>query len=522
MQLPPLAEIPEPIRGRSIVLIDGAVQGDPAVIEPLRALGPEIDTFAMVPAPVARAPAPGPRGADARTSSDTRADARAPGRGDRRAARARRPGLRLAAGDRRAAPGRRRAAPAATPGHGAVAGIDGAVRAVRRSAWRSTPTWARSCSATRAAIKAALAPWLRRGPLPQLRRGARSTVASTYGADTCDAAAGRQGPRRPGQRDPREPRHLDSRRHGPHLRHASTTDRRHGSRASRCSSSARRPSGDDGHINVSPKGPIGSLRVLDEHTVAYLDIVGSGAETIAHLRENGRICVMFCAFEGPPRILRLHGEGEVVLPGRRAVRRAAGAPGFDEPEAPEARRAFIVVHVTRIADSCGYGVPLMSYEGERPHSDLSTAKRLRVEGPDAMRDYEREAQPRVHRRPPGAVMTSPASTRSCSARTPTRVRAFLRDALELRLGRRRRRLADLRAAAGRAGRAPERDRRPPRALPDVRRPRRRRSPSWRPRAWSSPSGQRRGLGPDDLDGGAGRGRAGPLRAHAHPTAIAAP
>src|SRR3954467_9463046 len=74
------------------------------------------------------------------------------------------------------------------------------------------------------------------------------------------------------------------------------------------------PSGEDGHVNVSPKGPIGTLRVLDEHTVAYLDIVGSGAETIAHVRENGRIVVMLCAFDGPPRILRLHGSGRVVLP----------------------------------------------------------------------------------------------------------------------------------------------------------------------------------------------------------------
>ena len=70
----------------------------------------------------------------------------------------------------------------------------------------------------------------------------------------------------------------------------------------------------DGHVNVSPKGPIGSLRVLDEHTVAYLDAIGSGAETIAHLRENGRIVVMLCAFEGPPKIVRLHGRGEVIVP----------------------------------------------------------------------------------------------------------------------------------------------------------------------------------------------------------------
>jgi hypothetical protein len=147
------------------------------------------------------------------------------------------------------------------------------------------------------------------------------------------------------------------------------------------------PSGDDGHVNVSPKGPIGSLRVIDEHTVAYLDIVGSGAETIAHLRDNGRICVMFCAFDGPPRILRLHGEGQYLRPGDERFDELL-ALGFAGPEATEAMRAIIVVNVTRIADSCGYGVPLMSYEGERAHMDLSTAKRIRVEGPGAMRDYE--------------------------------------------------------------------------------------------------------------------------------------
>ena len=70
--------------------------------------------------------------------------------------------------------------------------------------------------------------------------------------------------------------------------------------------------GEGGHVNVSPKGPIGSLRVLDERTVAYDDHVGSGAETAAHIRENGRVCVMLCAFEGPPRIVRIHGRGEVL------------------------------------------------------------------------------------------------------------------------------------------------------------------------------------------------------------------
>jgi hypothetical protein len=75
------------------------------------------------------------------------------------------------------------------------------------------------------------------------------------------------------------------------------------------------PLAEHGHVNVSPKGPIGTLHVLDERTVAYLDIIGSGAETIAHVRENGRLVIMLCAFSGPPRILRLHGSGEIVLAG---------------------------------------------------------------------------------------------------------------------------------------------------------------------------------------------------------------
>ena len=148
------------------------------------------------------------------------------------------------------------------------------------------------------------------------------------------------------------------------------------------------PSGDGGHINVSPKGPIGTLRVLDDHTIAYLDIVGSGAETIAHIRQNGRIVIMLCAFAGPPRIVRLHGRGEILLPAEPGFAELL-AHGFHEPEAPAARRAIVRVDVTRVSDSCGYGVPLMTYDGERPHQDLSTAKRLRTHGPEAMRDYQR-------------------------------------------------------------------------------------------------------------------------------------
>jgi hypothetical protein len=150
------------------------------------------------------------------------------------------------------------------------------------------------------------------------------------------------------------------------------------------------PLDSDGHVNVSPKGPIGSLRVLDDHTIAYLDTVGSGAETIAHLRENGRIVVMLCAFEGPPRILRLHGRGEIVPAADPRFGELLERCEFEDPDLPEARRSIVVVHVTRVADSCGYGVPLMSYEGMRPHAPASTAKRLRTKGPDAMLDYQRD------------------------------------------------------------------------------------------------------------------------------------
>ncbi len=146
----------------------------------------------------------------------------------------------------------------------------------------------------------------------------------------------------------------------------------------------------DGHVNVSPKGPIGSLRVLDDHTVAYLDVVGSGAETIAHLRENGRVVVMLCAFEGPPRILRLHGTGEVVLASDERFGGLLEQLGFEPFEVPESHRAIVLVRVTRIADSCGYGVPLMDYVGERPHQAASSAKRVRVHGPDAYVAYQRE------------------------------------------------------------------------------------------------------------------------------------
>src|ERR1700730_4581371 len=113
-----------------------------------------------------------------------------------------------------------------------------------------------------------------------------------------------------------------------------------------------------GHVNVSPKG-LDSLRVIGPQTVAYLDYVGSGAETIAHLRENGRILIMLCAFQGPPRILRLHGQGEVIEAGEQRFDELLGQCAFVEPATPQARRSIVVAQLDRIADSCGYGVPLM-------------------------------------------------------------------------------------------------------------------------------------------------------------------
>jgi pyridoxamine 5'-phosphate oxidase-like protein len=138
------------------------------------------------------------------------------------------------------------------------------------------------------------------------------------------------------------------------------------------------PSGADGHVNVSPKGPIESLRVLDSRTVAYLDVVGSGAETIAHLRDNGRIVVMLCSFEGPPRILRLHGRGSVVAP---------DAVEFDVAPPAGTERAVIRVEVERIADSCGYGVPVMEYVGPRPQYERWAESKRRKGGERALDDY---------------------------------------------------------------------------------------------------------------------------------------
>jgi predicted pyridoxine 5'-phosphate oxidase superfamily flavin-nucleotide-binding protein len=153
---------------------------------------------------------------------------------------------------------------------------------------------------------------------------------------------------------------------------------------------ATAPLAEDGHVNVSPKGPIEMLRVLDETSVAYLDLIGSGAETIAHVSENGRIVIMLCAFEGPPRIVRLHGRAEVIEADDARFDALVARADFPQVAVPQSRRAVVSVQLQRIADSCGYGVPLMSYEGQRPHMEAWAAKKLRVGGAVALRDYERE------------------------------------------------------------------------------------------------------------------------------------
>jgi Pyridoxamine 5'-phosphate oxidase len=141
---------------------------------------------------------------------------------------------------------------------------------------------------------------------------------------------------------------------------------------------ATAPLAGDGHVNVSPKGDLRWFRILGRHEVAYLDFVGSGAETIAHARENGRIVVMFCAFDGPPRIVRLYGQASVTLPEDPAFEELAVR--FDPPE--HAVRSVISVEVERIADSCGYSVPLMRYDGKRSQYDDWVDKKARDGGFD--------------------------------------------------------------------------------------------------------------------------------------------
>jgi len=142
---------------------------------------------------------------------------------------------------------------------------------------------------------------------------------------------------------------------------------------------ATSPGKHEGHVNLSPKGVDGTFTIIDQRTVAYLDIVGSGIETVAHLQHDGRIVVMFCAFEGPPRVVRLHGRGSVHLPGDPVWQELIGR----FPPQPGAR-SVIRVAVERISDSCGYGVPLMEYRGERGQ----LADWVNCKTPEQMAEYK--------------------------------------------------------------------------------------------------------------------------------------
>ena len=144
---------------------------------------------------------------------------------------------------------------------------------------------------------------------------------------------------------------------------------------------ATAPLSTEGHINCSPKAGGDTFRILDDHTAAYLDLTGSGTETIAHVQENHRIAIMFCAFEGPPKIVRLHGLAEVVYPSQSEY--AALSAQFPHNLGA---RAVIKIRLTRISDSCGYAVPLMDYRGDRKGLDDWATK----QGDDGLADYRRE------------------------------------------------------------------------------------------------------------------------------------
>lgn len=143
---------------------------------------------------------------------------------------------------------------------------------------------------------------------------------------------------------------------------------------------ATAPSSGDGHVNVSPKAG-DTFRVIDERTVAYLDLTGSGAETIAHVRENGRLTIMFCSFDEQPNIVRLYGSGEALLPGHPDL------PGLLEQfEDHVGTRAVIRLRVEMVTTSCGYSIPLMDVRAPRPTLDEWAERR----GRDGVAAYQAE------------------------------------------------------------------------------------------------------------------------------------
>ena len=150
-------------------------------------------------------------------------------------------------------------------------------------------------------------------------------------------------------------------------------------RAQRVYFVATAPLAGDGHLNCSPKG-LDTFTVIDDHTVAYLDLTGSGVETMAHLKENGRIVLMFMALDGAPKIVRLHGRGEAIEPAdARFPALRARFPGHHEGV-----RSVIRVDVERVSDSCGYGVPRYEFVGER----TQLIEWTRRKGPDGILQYQ--------------------------------------------------------------------------------------------------------------------------------------
>jgi hypothetical protein len=135
-----------------------------------------------------------------------------------------------------------------------------------------------------------------------------------------------------------------------------------------------------GHVNISPKG-LDTFRILGPTSVAYLDLTGSGVETIAHIKENRRVILMFCAFQGRPNILRLHGLGTVIEP-----HHAKFSELLSQFPAYEGTRAIIAVEVTRISTSCGMGLPLLRHEGEREQLPAWH----RTKGPERLQAYRQE------------------------------------------------------------------------------------------------------------------------------------
>ena len=143
---------------------------------------------------------------------------------------------------------------------------------------------------------------------------------------------------------------------------------------------ATAPLSADGHVNLSPKG-LDCFRILGPSRVGYLDYNGSGIETVAHVRENGRLTIMFCAFDGKPNILRLHGRGGVIEPID-----AEFSEVIQTFSPVMLVRSIIVLDVTRIADSCGFGVPFFEYRGERDQLVVSSNRK----GEEGLREYQRK------------------------------------------------------------------------------------------------------------------------------------